>query len=412
MNKIFNVARWEFLSRVRSKSFIISTLLLPVIMIGFIILPNLLITRGGQSQKIIAIVDETGHLGEKVKSHLSEKFTLKDGRPEYQTMVFQSGKPQRLRSQAKSLLDSAVISAYIVLPENILDNNQAEYYTRNLGDFRGKHVISSAITTIISKQRMLAANLNPDRIQKLTQDVKMLTYESSGGQAQEAGSEIMAYLTPIIFTMMLFFAVFRSSQVLFRSVLEERSNKLVEILLSTLSPNQLMTGKILGLGLVGLTQLAFYLTIGVLVSSYQGMDLLNSSQVLLFFLYFLTGYLLYAAIFATIGSIFDSEQEAQQYVAVLSLVTVLPIILSSYVITNPDATIVKILSYIPVITPFFMILRIGIQVPSTLEIISTLVLMVGFVMLAMWAAGKIFRVAILMYGKKPKFDEIMRWLKQ
>ena len=116
MNKIFNVARWEFLSRVRSKSFIISTLLLPVIMIGFIILPNLLITQGGQSQKILAIVDETGQLGEKIKFHLNEKFTLNDGRPEYQTMVFQNSDSERLQSQAKALLDSAVISAYIVLP--------------------------------------------------------------------------------------------------------------------------------------------------------------------------------------------------------------------------------------------------------------------------------------------------------
>jgi ABC-2 type transport system permease protein len=121
--------------------------------------------------------------------------------------------------------------------------------------------------------------------------------------------------------------------------------------------------------------------------------------------------LLYASIFAAIGCVFNSEQEAQQFMAILSVLTVLPIILSSYVITNPNATIVKILSYIPVITPFFMILRIGIEMPSILEIIATLGLMVGFVIFTMYAAGKIFRVAILMYGKRPKFDEIIRWIK-
>jgi len=411
MDKIFQVAQWEFLCRIRSKSFIISTLLLPLIMIGFVILPSLLITKAGQTQKVIAIVDQSGQLGHKMKQHLNQKYTLKNGAPEYQAMVFEKSQYREPRAKAKILLDSSVISAYIVIPENIKTENEAEYYTKNLGDFRGKHILSSAISTVISRERMIAANLDPQKIKRLTKDIELKTFESKGGMEQAGGSEIVAYLTPLIFCMMLFFAVFRSSQVLFRSVLEERSNKLVEILLSSLSPQQLMSGKILGLGLVGLVQLVFYLSVGILISSYRGFNIINSDQVILFLLYFLTGYLLYASIFAAIGCVFNSEQEAQQFIAILSVLTVLPIILSSYVITNPHATIVKILSYIPVITPFFMILRIGIEMPSILEIIATLVLMVGFVIFTMYAAGKIFRVAILMYGKRPKFDEIIRWIK-
>lgn len=413
MNKILKVAQWEFLCRVRSKSFIISTLLLPVIMIGLILLPSLLLTQGGQSQKVIAIVDKTDQqLGEKIKEHLSQHYQLKDGTPEYSTLVFDEGNFNKLEAKASTLLDSSVISAYIVLPNDILDNNQAEYYTKNLGDFRAKQVLASSISKVISRKRMIAAQLDPQRINELTQDVNLKTFESKKGKAEAGGSEFMAYMTPIIFCMMLFFAVFRSSQVLFRSVLEERSNKLVEILLSSLSPHQLMAGKILGLGLVGLVQLVFYLSIGVMVSSYQGVSFIDSSQVVFFILYFLTGYLLYASIFAAIGCIFNSEQEAQQYVAVLSLLTVLPVVLSSYVITNPGAPIVKILSYFPLVTPFIMILRIGIEMPSIIEIGSTLLLMIGFVALTMFAAGKIFRVAILMYGKRPKFDELIRWIKE
>lgn len=413
MYKMLEVARWEFLCRVRSKSFIISTLLLPLVMIGFVTLPGLLITNGGQSHKIVAIVDKTGRdVGQQVQEALEKKFRLNNGGPEYSVLVFQEGDMARLKSRAKALLDSSVISSYIVLSENLFDNNQGTYYTKNPGNFRDKQILSSAVTNVVSRKRMVAANLDPQRINKLTQEVNLKTYELKKDGEEAAGSEMMAYLTPIVFCMMLFFAVFRSSQVLFRSVLEERSNKLIEILLSSLTPNQLMSGKILGLGLVGLVQLGFYLSVGVLVSSSRGLDLINTTHISLFLLYFLTGYLFYASIFAAIGCIFNSEQEAQQYVAVLSLLTVLPIILSSFVITNPNAPLVMFLSYVPLITPFFMILRIGIEMPSTIEIISTLLLMSGFVVLMMYAAGKIFRVAILMYGKRPRFDEIIRWIRE
>jgi len=196
-----------------------------------------------------------------------------------------------------------------------------------------------------------------------------------------------------------------------RSVLAERSNRLIEVLLSSVSPSELMSGKIVGLGLLGLTQLALYLIVGIGISNFKGLELFSSTNIVLFLIYFVFGYLLYAAIFAAIGALFDNEQDAQQAVSIFSLITVVPIFLASYVIANPQSVTTTVLSMIPIMTPFFMILRIGVLIPPLWEILTSLVLLIISVWMTMLAAGKIFRVAILIYGKRPTLPEIWQWVR-
>ncbi len=283
------------------------------------------------------------------------------------------------------------------------------YYSKTLGDFKGVAEIRATVNNIISRERMLAADVNPDLIDQLTRRINFITLEP--GKTEET-NELISYFTPLIFVMMLFFTIFMTSQILLRSVLQERSNKLVETLLSSVSAGELMSGKIIGLGLLGLVQLLIYLLIGLAVSTYKGMDLVTSIDVLFFLVYFVFGYLLYSAIFAAIGSIFDNEQEAQQVTSVMSIITVVPIMLSSFVIANPNAMLTVILSYIPVMTPFFMILRIGVEMPSTVQIITTLLVLIASVIVTIYIAGKIFRTAILMYGKRATLPEMIRWIKE
>jgi len=406
MKNIIVVAKWEFLTRIKSKLFLISTFLFPLLIIGFSIVPSLLMTKVDTERKIIGVVDNTGYLGGKIQVKLTEDFKLNSGEQKYQVMQFKKQESEL----AASLLDSSVIDGYLVIPENVIDSNQVTYYTKTLGDFKGVGEVRSCANTIISRERMIRENIDPDVVDKLNRRVHFITLEP--GKTAEQSDEMLSYFVPFIFVMMLFFTIFMTSQILLRSVLQERSNKLVETLLSSVSAGELMNGKILGLGLLGLLQLAVYLVIGVSVSSYQGLYLITGTEVIFFLVYFIFGYLLYSAIFAAIGSIFDNEQEAQQVTSVMSLITVVPIMLSSFVIANPDATLTVVLSYIPVMTPFFMILRIGVQMPSVFQIITTtLVLMVSVVM-TMIIAGKIFRTAILMYGKRPTLPEILRWIKE
>ncbi len=405
MGSILKVATWEYLTRIKSKWFIISTLLVPLVMIGSMIIPSMFITGLDTESKIVGVVDSTGFLGFKLEKSLTDLYRLKNGNPKYQILHFNRNEIK----QAESLLDSTYISAYLAIPEKLMKENRVNYFCNNVNNFKDQSEIQYSINKIVSHERMIAENLDPDKINELLRDVDFKIFEP--GKSEEVGDEILSYLTPLIFVMMLFFTIFMTSQVLLRSVLQERTNRLVEILLSSITAREMMIGKILGLGLLGLTQLTFYLLIGLIGSKYQQLDIITYSDIVFFLIYFILGYLLYSSIYAAVGSIFDSEQDAQQVTQILSIVTIIPIMLSSFVISNPNSTIVVILSFIPVMTPFFMILRIGVEMPDIWQIIGTIVLLGISVVITMIIAGKIFKTAILLYGKRPTLPEIIKWIK-
>ncbi|MBL7136881.1 MAG: ABC transporter permease [Candidatus Marinimicrobia bacterium] len=412
MKNVLVVMRWEYLTRIRTKWFIISTIIMPLIILASMFIPTLIMTGPDTEVKVIAIVDATQYLGGIVDKTLGERYKLKDDTPKYQVVLLQDGNFDVLKKQASELLDSDVIYSYLVIHEDVMNSNEIKYYARNLGNFKDQEQICRAVNKVISRQRMLKANFDPEVISSLIREVDFKMLEVGKEDEEKEGSEIISYLTPIIFVMMLFFAIFMSSQILLRSVMEERTNRLVEILLSSITPGELMSGKIIGLGLLGLTQLALYLIVGYFASSYKGIQIVTSANVILFLIYFVLGYLLYASIFASIGTIFNSEHEAQQVSSFLSIICVIPIMLSSYVIANPQSTTTTILSFIPVITPFFMILRIGVEIPPLWEIFGTIGVLILFVWLTMLAAGKIFKVAVLIYGKRATLSEIWQWVKE
>ena len=202
-----------------------------------------------------------------------------------------------------------------------------------------------------------------------------------------------------------------SGQLLLRSVMEERTNRTIEILLSSVTADEIMRGKILGLGALGLIQMIFYLICGLVVTEYKELTIVDYSQIPIFFIYFVTGYLFYASIFAAMGTLFKSEQEAQQSSGIISIVAILPIAFSSYFITNPGSAFTVASSYIPPLTPFMMILRVGTKSVEYTEIILSTLLMIVSCWLMLKLSGKIFRIAILLYGKRPTFKEIIRWAK-
>ncbi len=411
MRNLLSIAHWEYISRIRSKWFIISTLLFPLIMISSMFIPTLIEDIPDDEVKIISIIDETKYLGEKIKIELEDKINSKKGQPKYQVIIFKEGNLSKLKERASTLLDSSYISAYFVLNSHVLDSNIVNFYSKNIANYKDIGEIQNAIYTVLTSQRMINNNINPVQIENITRKIDFRIFEDNKGEQKEV-DEILSFLLPIIFVMMLFFSIFMSSQILMRSVIGERSNRLVEILLSSVTPTELMTGKILGIGLVGFTQIVFYLIVLIATSIYQHIQIITGPEIIIFLLYFIFGYLLWASIFAAIGSIFDSEQEAQQAVSVLSIVCVIPIMISSYVISNPNSLTTIVLSFIPLLTPYLMILRIGSVMPPLWQIISTLILLMISVVLTLFIAGKIFRVAILLYGKRPTLPEILQWIRE
>ncbi|MCF7803072.1 MAG: ABC transporter permease [Candidatus Marinimicrobia bacterium] len=407
--KVLTIARWEFIHRIKSKWFLISTLVLPLIILGFAVLPTLLMQEDTQS-KTFALIDETGWVGEELRTTVGEQYTLKDGRPQYQFLPLGSRELKAAKSVADSLLNDGVINGYLVLPGDILDTRDAEYYGKNVGNFKDLSRLQNELTSIVSEYRMKQQDLDPELISEITRQVNLEAFEIKGDEVSQ-GNELMAFFGPYFYIMLLFFAVFMSSQILMRSVLEERQNRVVEVLVSSVTPNTLMSGKILGLGAMGVVQIAIYMTVGQAAAVYKGTSLIELSSLLGFIVYFIPGFLLYAAFYSAIGSIFTSEQEAQQISGMMSFIAIAPIIFLPFAMNNPESTMVQILSYIPPLTPFFMILRMNIATLPVWEYVVSLGLLVSFTYITIRLAGKVFSTAILMYGKRPTLPEIIRWMR-
>ncbi|HZY09926.1 MAG TPA: ABC transporter permease [Bacteroidota bacterium] len=412
MKKIIAVARWEYLEKIKSKAFLISLFLMPLIMIAVGVLPVILADRPDSETRVIGIIDETKEIYQPLIHHLEERFKLSDGRPNYFLRSIGDEMESFLdkKIQADSLVISEEIQGYIIIRSSVMDDSLFEYRSSNVGNIRMIENIKSAVRDIIIEKRLRSQGLDPDIVKELTSPLEMRTIKlSKTGKEEESGFG-QIFFTAYTFVMMMMFLVLTSGQLLIRSMLEEKSNRVVEILMSSCSATQLMAGKIIGLSGLGLTQIGFWAIIGLAISIKFAITMISLSSAFILLIYFLLGYLLYAAIFVAAGSPVSTEQEAQQLTTYITLILVMPIVLALPVMQDPDSTLVKVLSFIPLLTPTMMALRIPIQMPSTMEVLLTIVLLSASVVGAIWAAGKIFRTAILIYGKRPTLFEIVKLL--
>ena len=208
--------------------------------------------------------------------------------------------------------------------------------------------------------------------------------------------------------MMLFFAIFNSSGAFLRSLSEERHNRIMEVLIATVEPGTLMAGKILGLGCVGLLQLALWSGLGILLSDIRFLEVLSWSQWILVILYFMFGYLFYTGLFASIGSVLSSESDVQHLQAILSILGLLPAALLVVILTDPHSLLVSILSFFPLVTPTLMPLRIILTDVPILQVTATLTLMAASSFAMTVAAGKVFKAATLLQGTSASLSRIRK----
>ncbi len=410
--KYLQVAKWEFLEKVKSKAFIISLVLMPVIMVGFGVLPGLLASKPDETSTVVGIYDETGKILQALSTRVEEKYKLPDGRPNYVIRNLHSeGGFGDVKAKAPSMIAEGEMEGYFYIPADVSEGGTVEYRAENVGNIRVSERFSRTIEEVIVEQRLAAEGIDPSRLKRLMADVRVKSIKiSEQGEEKESGF-LETFFSAYIVIMMLMFLVLTSGQLLIRSVVEEKSNRVIEVLLSSCSARDLMMGKILGLSGLGILQMLLWGIIGLGIALKTGADLFVLQNVLLSLVYFILGYLLYAAIFVAAGSPVTTEQEAQQITSYVSLLLVFPIVLAMPAMQNPDSLWIRILSFIPVMTPAFMVLRIPIQMPPTWEILATMGLLLVSSVGMMWVAGKIFRVAILVYGKRPTIPELWRWLR-
>ena len=410
MRVVWLVMRWEYLTRIRSKFFLISSILMPLFIIGLTFIPVLLLQEEAVQGLTLAVVDETGDWAQRIGDLLDDRYRESGGQPRYPRYSLSSADRYGQRMEAAALLEGGVIDAYLVIDPAFGATGAVSYIARVQGHIFEQEQIRRAVQRVWTRAIFERRQVSLALLESLERDITWTRFELAGGQLTES-DELQAFFTPLIHVMILFFAIFFSSQILMRSIILERSSRVVELLLSSITPQDLMTGKILGLGLVGLTQIAVYFTVAILAGGQAGASLMTAQGAGTFLLFAILGYFFYAAIYATVGSLFETEQEAQQVVGLLSLIPILPLVLSSYVILYPDMLAVRIASFFPPFTPFLMIIRLAVSQVPWWEVAGSALVLALFTALMMRWAGIVFRTAILMYGKRVTLPEIVRWVR-
>lgn len=441
MNKISLIIQREYLTRVKKKSFIVMTILGPVLMAALFIVPVYLAQMGGEV-KTIQVVDETG-----LFSHRFENT---------KELIF---KPLDLDiEQAKAIFPNSGDDAllYIPITEVSVPSSAFLYFDKQPTMIIKSH-INSSMRREVESLKLAASGIDPDIMRSIKSSVNLITIKlHEGGKEEKKFSEVATILGFVSAILIYMFVFMFGSQVM-RGVIEEKTSRIVEVIVSSVKPFQLMMGKIVGIGLVGLTQFLLWVVLtlvivvgfqtafpekfrasetenmmisntritdanqpleetlqideSVMAQVAEGIRSINFSAIIFSFLfYFLGGYLLYAALFAAIGGAVDNETDSQQFMLPITIPLIIAIVMAQYVINEPNGPISFWLSIIPLTSPVIMMIRIPFGVPYFDLGLSVMLLILGFLGTT-WLAAKIYRTGILMYGKKVDYAELWKWLK-
>jgi ABC-2 type transport system permease protein len=419
MGKIFAVMKREYEGIIKKKSFIISTLMLPLIMGLSIVLPTLLAQTEPEEQRRIVVVDPSGTLSAGIATALSD--TLKDGRRRYligEAVPTDSTQLGLIRSSLSRDVEDGRLNAYLIVKHDFEKSGRVDYYAEHITNFIELSRLESALSTIVIERRLRREGLDPRHVKELTKEVDLRTVKLSGEveTEREIGG---AYISLMIFMMILYMTVMLYGVSVMRGIIEDKTHRVVEILLSSLTPFQLMMGKLFGIGAAGLTQSAIWILLAGLLSTYSQQlfrlpfspSMFPITMLLFFIAFYLLGYFLYASLYTIVGAICSSDQDAQNVQFPIGLLLVIPIMLSFYLVQNPGSTGATILSLIPFFAPMMMFMRINTLMPPVWEIVACFVLLFLTIVLCLKLSAKIFRVGILMYGKRATLREIATWVR-
>lgn len=412
MNAILIIRR-EYKEHVKKKSFVIGTILVPFLMVAFLIVPILLAFLQPDEQLLVAVVDHTGQIGERFAAAVDD--TTKDGEPRY---VFRQEPPDEERKKELiAALNDDDLDIVLEIPEDVLESSDVKYITRDVRNFQVLEDFESHLTNIVIERRLAREGLQFNEVASLTTRVKLAVSQITKSGEVEKKSILGEWGLVFIFVMILYMSLLTWGITISRSILEEKGSRIIEVLLSSVEPRDLLLGKVVGIGLAGFTQLAIWSVVGVAMTAFGGAatievlaDVKLSYSVFVYFiLYFLLGFLLYASMFTVIGSICSTEQDAQQLQGLVTMPLIVPILVLMFIVQSPNSTMAVVLSLIPLFTPMVMLGRIIVLQPAAWEIALSIVLMVASIYLSVAFSARVFRVGILMYGKRPSLPEVFKW---
>jgi ABC-2 type transport system permease protein len=408
--KAFTVARHEFLKTVKRKEFLFMTFIFPVFLAGITLVPALLAGMTPSEDQSIGYVDRTGSLdfpGEVTNSG----FAVGPFGEETTTIefVWYAETPDASRA-----LRNGEISSYIVIPVDFLETGVIELYTSEKGVAVPSVDLAADLSDIVVTS-LLQDEVDEAVLQRVKDPVNIKLFDiGESGKANEQGvADILGDLgLPFLTAFLLFFSIFSSSGYLLRSVSEEKENRIIEVLLSSATPTELLTGKIMGLGAVGLLQITVWIFAVALGASYALPLSLNPFLLFLAVVYFLFGYLFFASLMAAVGAMSSSLQESQQVAGIFTFAAAVPLIFMQLLLTKPDSPLAIFLSLFPITSPVAMLVRIGAtEVPFYQIAVSLFILMLSIHGVIIFSS-RLFRAYLLMYGKRPAVREILRNMRE
>jgi ABC-2 type transport system permease protein len=437
MNNIINIFLREYTERVRTKAFMIITVLGPLIFISLFVGPAYFMARTSKAQQL-AIVDLDGRIASLVEKRLMEKAPVPDPQEElkkassgggrknpyiedtYKVEIVSvtPGQEAAVRAGLSDRIKTKDLDAYLWLDKATVENGKGDYYARNLADFGGIETAQSAVSNAVTQIRLADKGVSQEQVDNALKRVSLRTIKVTETGEKENKSGI-SFIIPFLFTMLLYMTLLLYGVTVMRSVLEEKTSRVFEVLLSSVKPIELMAGKIIGVAAVGLTQFAVW---GVMFTAAGGamgaaaaaweLDLSIPPMLLVYFvIFFIFGYLMFSSMYAAVGACSNSDQEAQQLQMVILPFILVPIIMMQMVVRNPSSPAAVWMSMFPLFTPILMFLRISIEPPPFWQIGLSIVLLMATTAFMIWMCARIYRVGILMYGKRVTLPEIARWIR-
>ena len=440
MRKLWAVLKREYRETVKKPSFLIMTVLAPFLMGALMLVPALLASRG-MGERRVAVLDGTGRLRAAFEGLAgdapAERSAFARGRgtnvptgrivPEYVDLFTVDPKnavgPYLERLSLERTPKERRLDGVLLVPADAFERplTHLTYFSRSAADLLAQERLGRAVNRALQRERLAARGLPPAELELILAPLPVETVQvTKSGQERRGGEG--SFVLAMLFLALLFIPSLVYGQEVMRGVIQEKTDRVVELLVSSMTPMELLSGKILGMAAIGLTQMAVWVTMGSVVAvaglsgaRSAGFDLstvLRPSIAVWFVVFFLLSYLVTVGVYAAGGAIVSSEKEAQQVLTPVMFVFLVPWFLMMPILTNPDSTLSVVLSLVPIYTPMTMFIRLLVSEPPAWQVALSLLLSVATIAFLLKASAKVFRAGLLATGKRPTIPELWRWLKE
>ena len=434
LNNTWLIIKREYLERVRQRSFLVLTVLLPAIVGGAFFIPAKLSSMKSSKTQHLVVVTSDLKFGEIVRQQLlpsakadddkagadkgkGDKDDDDDKSSNNYTIDVDSTPGEAERRALQNRVSSGDIDGYLWLSDDAVAARKITYEGRESSGVMEKSWLSGQLDRAILLRELAQRGVSGDQADVLLKPVKLEMVQLKGGRETKANDKGM-FFAILIMVMLLYMAVIFYGVSVMRAVLEEKNSRVMEVLLSSATSTELMAGKLIGVGAVGLTQIGIWITMAsvyalpaLAASASTGEIHIAPLTLVAFAVFFLLGYLLYSSVYAAVGAVITSEQEGQQLQFIILLPLILAVFMMGPVMRAPDSPIAVWTSMIPFFSPILMYVRIAIQPPPAWQIAASLLLLVATIAGILVLCARIYRIGILMYGKRPTLPEIVKWLK-